>query len=154
MKFLKALIILFVISTFAVSAKDNFEGMASYYADMFVGKTTANGDKYSHNKMTCAHRSLPFGTLLKVTNLNNNKSVVVTVNDRGPYAKGRVVDLSKSAAESINMVKSGVAKVLVEVLDSDGNSYSIDEEADLSDDMTPETINGNCSETKDLSGIF
>lgn len=92
------------------------KGSASFYADKFVGRTCASGEKYTHNKLTCAHRTLPFGSILRVTNLSNNKNVLVRVNDRGPYAKGRVVDLSKSAAKHLDMIKSGHAQVMMELL--------------------------------------
>lgn len=91
-------------------------GEASYYADKFVGKPTASGEKYSHKALTAAHRTHPFGTKLRVTNLSNGKSVEVRVNDRGPFKRGRIVDLSLKAAKQIDMVRQGVAKVKVEVI--------------------------------------
>ena len=91
-------------------------GKASYYADRYHGRTTANGEKYDKTAYTCAHRTYKFGTILRVTNTSNNKSVKVRVNDRGPYAEGRIVDLSRAAAEAIDMVASGVISVKVEVL--------------------------------------
>jgi rare lipoprotein A len=89
-------------------------GMASYYSDKFEGKKTASGELYKSSKMTAAHPTLPFGTLVKVTNLSNNKSVNVTVNDRGPFVKDRIIDLSKSAAVKLDYIDQGVAKVKVE----------------------------------------
>jgi len=94
----------------------NTEGVASYYADKFVGRTTANGDKYKHNKLTAAHKTLPFGTKVKVTNLNNKKTVVVVINDRGPFVKGRIIDLSKSAAKKLDFINAGITKVRIKVL--------------------------------------
>ncbi|PID90502.1 MAG: hypothetical protein CSA97_02580 [Bacteroidetes bacterium] len=91
------------------------EGLASYYADKFQGRTTASGDRYDKAKFTCAHMSLPFGTELLVTNLENGKQTTVQVNDRGPFVANRIIDLSRAAAEEIDMVKSGVAKVKVEI---------------------------------------
>lgn len=91
-------------------------GMISYYADKFHGKKTASGARFDKNAMTAAHRTLPFGTKLKVTNLKNGKSVTVTVNDRGPYAHGRILDLSEAAAREIGMLDTGTAKVRIEVL--------------------------------------
>ena len=89
---------------------------ASYYADKFNGKKTASGEKFSNNKLTAAHRKLPFGTKIKVTNLSNNKSVVVTVNDRGPFSGGFDIDLSKKAYMQIVDKKSrGEMKVSIEV---------------------------------------
>ncbi len=90
------------------------QGMASYYAKKSTGSTTANGERLHHDSMTCAHRSLPFGTLLRVTNLENDKSVIVRVNDRGPYIKGRIIDLSWGAAKAIGMLQQGISKVQVE----------------------------------------
>lgn len=94
-------------------------GNASYYAAMFHGRKTASGEIFDNTKMTCAHRSLPFGTILKVINLSNNKEVIVKVNDRGPYVKGRVLDLSHAAAKKIGITSSGVARVSYEVMNED-----------------------------------
>jgi rare lipoprotein A len=102
-------------------------GKASFYADKFEGAPTASGEKYRHKKFTAAHKTLPFGTRIKVTNLANNKSVEVVVNDRGPYVEGRVVDVSKAAAEELGFVNKGLAEVSVEVIDAgDGKSTHID----------------------------
>ena len=92
------------------------KGKASYYADKFVGKTTANGEIYQHHLKTAAHKTLPFGTMVKVTNLKNNKSVVVKINDRGPFIKGRIIDLSKSASKQIGGVLPGIIEVEIFVL--------------------------------------
>ncbi len=92
--------------------------VASYYADMFHNRKTASGAKFDNNKFTAAHKKFPFGTKLKITNPTNNKSVVVTVNDRGPYVKGREIDLSKKAFMMIASNKgSGVQKVTIEVIE-------------------------------------
>ena len=93
------------------------EGIASYYAQDFHGKKTANGEVYDMHKMTAAHRSFPFGTKVRVTNLENNKSVIVRVNDRGPFKLERIMDLSLGAAEALDMTKSGTAKVRLEVVE-------------------------------------
>jgi len=86
-------------------------GKASYYAEKFNGRQTANGEIfYSHN-MTAAHKTLPFGTIVKVTNLVNNRWVVVRINDRGPFVSGRIIDLSKAAAEKIDLIDVGVVDV-------------------------------------------
>ena len=89
-------------------------GKASYYAKSWTGRRTSNGELLHHDSLTCAHKTLPFGTLLKVTNLLNGKQVVVRVTDRGPYVKGRVVDLSWGAAKAIGMLAHGIAPVSVE----------------------------------------
>lgn len=96
----------------------SFSGEASFYGggDGFDGRPTANGEKFDASKLTAAHKTLPFGTMVRVTNTRNNKSVIVRINDRGPYAKGRVIDLSKAAAQAIDMVSSGVAPIKAEVL--------------------------------------
>ncbi|WP_053991232.1 septal ring lytic transglycosylase RlpA family protein [Mangrovimonas sp. TPBH4] len=93
-------------------------GKASFYGDKFEGRLTASGEPYSHKNATAAHRSLPFGTMLKVTNLANNKTAYVKVNDRGPFVSGRIIDLSKSIAEKLDFVAAGVADVVIEVLDA------------------------------------
>lgn len=89
-------------------------GLASFYSDAFEGKKTASGEIYKSSKMTAAHRNLPFGTRVKVTNLSNNKSVTVTVNDRGPFVKDRILDLSKAAAVKLDYIDQGVTKVKIE----------------------------------------
>jgi peptidoglycan lytic transglycosylase len=92
------------------------EGVASYYSVGFDGKKTASGDIFDKDAFTAAHREFPFGTLLRVTNLANNKTVEVTVNDRGPFAKGRIIDLSEAAAKTIGMTQTGTANVRIDVL--------------------------------------
>lgn len=95
-------------------------GMASWYGPGFHGKRTASGAIYNMYAMTAAHKSLPFGSKVKVTNLNNNKSVVVKINDRGPFKPGRVIDLSKKANQ---MIKCNLCKVDVEVLSKGDGKY-------------------------------
>ena len=91
-------------------------GTASYYGKGFAGRPTANGEIFDPTQMTCAHRTLPFGTWLKVTNLGNGKSVVVRVNDRGPFTKRRVLDLSEGAAKKLDMMGIGTAHVRLDVV--------------------------------------
>ncbi len=91
-------------------------GPASWYGGKFHGRTTANGERYDMNEMTAAHRSLPFGTQVRVTNERNGRSVVVRINDRGPFVGNRVIDLSRGAAAAVGMVRSGVAPVRIDVL--------------------------------------
>ena len=93
-----------------------YSGQASWYGPGFHGRRTANGEVFNSNELTAAHRSLPFGTKVRVTNMNNGRSVVVRINDRGPFSGGRIIDLSAGAARSINMINSGVAPVRIEVL--------------------------------------
>ena len=104
---------LLVISLLSSCGYTTRKGLASYYADSYEGKTTANGEIYRQGKITAAHKTLPFGTKVEVTNLSNNKSVVVRINDRGPYIRGRIIDLTKAAAKEIDMVGAGVAKVKI-----------------------------------------
>lgn len=110
-----------VLLTFTLTAALKAQtqtGKASFYADKFEGRTTASGEKYKHNKLTAAHKTLPFGTKVKVTNLSNNKEVEVIINDRGPYVDGRIIDLSKSAAEILGFINLGLAEVKMEVMDA------------------------------------
>ncbi|UVE18543.1 septal ring lytic transglycosylase RlpA family protein [Pseudomonas sp. LS44] len=93
------------------------EGKASYYGKRHHGKKTASGERFNQNALTAAHRSLPFGTRVQVTNLNNDKTVVVRINDRGPYARGRIIDVSRQAAEQLGMLRAGVVPVRVQSLD-------------------------------------
>ena len=110
-------IIILLLSCIATSmSAQTYTGKASFYANAFHGRRCANGQIYDMYKLTCAHKTLPFGTLLKVTNNRNGKSTVVEVTDRGPYAKGRIIDLSKAAAMELDMVAAGVANVTVEVI--------------------------------------
>ena len=95
----------------------NYEtGKASYYADKYHGGQTANGERFNQNARTAAHKTLAFGTWVKVTNKRNGKSVVVRINDRGPFVKGRIIDLSKSAFSAIANQRLGVVEVEVEIL--------------------------------------
>ena len=95
---------------------NSVSGKASWYGPGFHGRLTANGERYNQNAMTAAHRNLRFGTKVKVTNLNNGRSVIVRINDRGPFIKGRLIDVSAAAARSLNMIHSGVAPVKITVL--------------------------------------
>lgn len=92
------------------------KGKASYYAKFFQGRRTANGEYFDQKKLTAAHMELPFGSLVKVTNLKNLKWVIVRINDRGPYHKKRCIDLSRAAAKKIGMLDRGVSNVLIECL--------------------------------------
>jgi rare lipoprotein A len=97
----------------ACSPKITQTGKASYYADKFNGRKTASGEKFRNSKLTAAHKTLPFGTKVKVTNLSNGKSVKVKINDRGPFVAGRIIDLSKKAARKIDIFKVGVGDVKI-----------------------------------------
>jgi rare lipoprotein A len=93
------------------------KGVASYYADRFQGRKTASGVRYEKAALTAAHKTLPLGTKVRVTNLKTGDSVDVEINDRGPHIKGRVVDLSKAAARELGMMSVGLVKVQVEVIE-------------------------------------
>lgn len=91
-------------------------GVASYYADRFHGRKTASGVRYNKNTLSAAHKTLPLGTKVEVTDARSGKRVVVKINDRGPFVKGRVIDLSRAAARKLGMIKKGVTPVKVKVL--------------------------------------
>jgi rare lipoprotein A len=92
-------------------------GVASYYADHYHGRKTASGELFDMHALTAAHPTYRFGTRVKVTHLENQRSVIVRINDRGPFVKGRVIDLSLAAAEQLRMVRSGLAQVKLEILE-------------------------------------
>jgi len=91
-------------------------GTASYYGSRHHGKRTASGEPFDQHGLTAAHRSLPFGTRVQVTNLANDRRVVVRINDRGPHTRGRLIDLSRAAADQLGMLRSGTARVRVQSL--------------------------------------
>jgi rare lipoprotein A len=96
--------------------KNEMEGIASWYGEDFNGRLTASGDVYDMYKYTAAHKTLPLGTVVRVTNQDNGKTTEVTVNDRGPYVKGRIIDLSRTAGRAIGMREVGTANVKLEVV--------------------------------------
>jgi len=122
-------------------------GSASYYGNEFQGRKTASGQKYDKRKFTAAHRTYSFGTKLKVTNLKNGKSVVVTVNDRGPYSNQRLIDLSYAAAKEIDMITAGIAQVRIDIVP---DTYSIPKSPTK---KQPEHITKNGFYTKGLEPI-
>jgi rare lipoprotein A len=115
-------LLLFTIFFWSCSRKSNpsksgfisEEGQASYYADKFEGRATASGEIFQQRKLTAAHKTLPFGTEVRVTNLQNKKSVLVRINDRGPFVRGRIIDLSRAAAQEIDMIRAGIVPVRIE----------------------------------------
>ena len=106
-------------------------GKASYYARKFTGRKTASGERMHHDSLTCAHRTYPFGTKLKVTNPANGQSVIVRVTDRGPYVKGRIIDLSARAAREIGIIAQGIAPVVVERYNPPIVPFRPDDDIDL-----------------------
>ena len=91
-------------------------GTASWYGETFQGRRTASGETFDYRKLTAAHRTLPFGTYVEVVRLDNKRKVVVKINDRGPFVHGRIIDLSKAAAQKLDMIRDGVAKVKIKVV--------------------------------------
>jgi peptidoglycan lytic transglycosylase len=121
------LLLAFLLTFFLVSCGTTFSkksksgqsehGMAAYYSDKLHGRKTASGDLYDKKAMTAAHPSLPFNTMVRVTNLSNRQSVVVRINDRGPFGnRRRIIDLSREAAKRIDMIRAGVVEVRVEII--------------------------------------
>lgn len=125
----KHYIVLSLTTLFSFTAQAQIQsGKASYYAKSWTGHRTSNGEKLHHDSMTCAHKTYPFGTLLKVTNLSNGMEVVVRVTDRGPYRKGRIIDLSWGAAKAIGMLSQGITSVRVEKVNSTNVPFKPDEQ--------------------------
>lgn len=118
MKLGKKVFFIIALCSFTFLVAQTQKGKATFYSKRATGTRTANGERVHHDSMTCAHRTHPFGTLLKVTNIKNKKEVIVRVTDRGPFSRGRVIDLSYAAAKKLGMVGQGVATVTVEPIDS------------------------------------
>ena len=114
------LLVLFCASVFAFEQ----EGLASWYGGKFQGRQTASGEVFDTNQFTAAHKSLPFGTIVKVTSLESGQSTVVRINDRGPFISGRIIDLSRAAAAAIGLAGQGVARVRIETLPPDSPEAS------------------------------
>ena len=113
-----AMSIMSALCVLPCSAQKKQHGKASFYSKRSTGARTASGQRLHHDSLTCAHRYYPFGTRLKVTNLSNNKSVIVKVIDRGPFGRGRIIDLSWAAAKAIGMIAQGVASVKIETVEN------------------------------------
>ncbi|MCD6234802.1 MAG: hypothetical protein DRP86_01405 [Candidatus Neomarinimicrobiota bacterium] len=106
-----------------LSYQRSWIGLSSWYGEDFHGKMTANGEIFDMYALTAAHKTLPLGTRIRVTNLENNRSVVVTINDRGPYVEGRILDLSYGAAKALGFENRGTAKVHIQVISFGDNKY-------------------------------
>jgi rare lipoprotein A len=111
-----------------IHSKKVITGSASWYGPGFHGRRTANGERYDMNKLTAAHKSLPFGTRVRVTNAKTGQSVVVRINDRGPFVGRRVIDLSKGAARAVGLIASGVAPVQLEILVANAAAKAVNDE--------------------------
>ncbi|MFV0321798.1 MAG: septal ring lytic transglycosylase RlpA family protein [Alphaproteobacteria bacterium] len=119
-------------------------GIASWYGPGFHGKKTANGERYNQNALTAAHKTLPIGSVVRVKNLSNGKSVVVRINDRGPFAHGRIIDLSKKAALKLDMHGSGTAKVRVTLIrTASGSDAEMNEDESSIDKVLALTDSGS-----------
>ena len=103
--------------------KTVYKGVSSYYGPKFHGKLTANGEVYDMYGLTAAHKTLPLNTIARVTNLENNKSLILRINDRGPYIKGRILDCSYGAAKKLGFIEQGTTKVKIEVIEFGDNKY-------------------------------
>ena len=106
-----------------VTHRKIMKGVSSFYADDFHGKLTANGEIYDMYGLTAAHKTLPLNTIVRVTNLSNNKSLILRINDRGPYVKGRILDCSYGAAKKLDFISQGTTDVKVEVIEWGDNKY-------------------------------
>ena len=106
-----------------VKHRKTMKGVSSFYADDFHGKLTANGEIYDMYGLTAAHKTLPLNTIVRVTNLSNNKSLILRINDRGPYVKGRILDCSYGAAKKLDFIAQGTTDVKVEVIEWGDNKY-------------------------------
>lgn len=109
--------IIFFLALFSIRSATAEEGIAAYYSDVFQGKKTASGELYDREKLTAAHKTLPYGTRIKVTHLINDKSVIVIITDRGPHTEKRIIDLSYAAAREIDLIRPGISMVNLEILE-------------------------------------
>lgn len=115
----------FICLLFSFPAAAQEKGIASYYHDALTGRQMANGDYYDPTVLTCAHLTLPFGTVVKIASVANpDQSVMAVVTDRGPYVKGRIIDLSRSAAEELGIIEEGITEVVVAVVKVGDNKYN------------------------------
>jgi rare lipoprotein A len=117
MRCVKGIVLLTALLTLSPVFAVAEEGLASWYGGKFHGRMTSSGEVFDSNTLTAAHRTLPFGTIVKVTNLDNGKSVQVKINDRGPFVEGRIIDLSRAAAVALGMVDSGIAHVSLQIME-------------------------------------
>ena len=111
-----AWLLVFASSVQSASVGDTETGIAAYYSNVFHGRRTANGERYDKNAYTAAHKRLPFGTRVRITNLENGKSVVLKINDRGPSTENRIVDVSRRASRDLGFIRQGLTEVRLEVI--------------------------------------
>ena len=146
--------ILFFLCPAPLSAAEIYKTgvTASYYAEDFHGKRTSNGERFNMNDYTCAHKSLPFGTILRVTNLANGKTCDVRVNDRGPFVATREIDLSKAAAVKLDMTGSGTAKVKLEIIERGADTKLSQQTAASASKIMAKLGGGNSANKTSTSG--
>ena len=113
---MKSAALMILLAAISLPATTQEHGVASYYAGKFQGRLTANGETFDTNRFTAAHKTLPFNTIVRVTNIENDRTTFARINDRGPFVEGRIIDLSRMAAAAIGMVASGIATVEVEIV--------------------------------------
>ncbi len=118
MEIVRILLVCFLFSLCFLCTAQKQQGKASFYSDKFKGRSTASGEKYDPMQLTAAHKKLPFGTCVLVTNLVNDSSIVLRINDRGPFVKGRIIDVSRAAAKKLGFYLNGITKVSVQIVDS------------------------------------
>ena len=120
-------VLLLLFASMLAFADPDLQGYASWYGGKFHGRLTSSGEVFDTNTMTAAHKTLPFGTIVRVTNEDNGKTAIVKINDRGPFVEGRIIDLSRAAAMALDMVGQGVARVSLEIVDfaTDKDLYAI-----------------------------
>ncbi len=137
-------LIMLIITSTVLAQEENImfqKGLASWYSPSLAGARTASGEAYVPTKLTAAHRTLPFGTFVRVTNLHNDKSIVVRINDRGPFINGRVIDLSQSAADYIGMTRQGIAQVKIDLSTPSNASIPLNQQPSSSSLQTQEFPN-------------
>lgn len=131
------------LATLGNSVGEVYQGNASWYGEPFHGRKTASGEIYDMNLYTAAHRTLPFGTYLRVTNLKNNLSIVVKVNDRGPFVKNRMLDLSRKSAQKLNFIHEGVIPARIEILGTQPPQSSYANQPSSRKNLEPSNLNYN-----------
>ncbi|WP_187262218.1 septal ring lytic transglycosylase RlpA family protein [Pontibacter beigongshangensis] len=133
--FITLLFIGFSSPSFSQKVTKTQTGTASWYGSKYHGKKTSSGERFNKNELTAAHKKLPFGTKVKVTNLDNNKSVIVRINDRGPFVGNRIIDVSEAAARILEIRSAGLGEVKVEILGQPGKELaSLEDTAEAADD--------------------
>lgn len=129
MKKRNTLLVILAILSLALVCAQTQTGKASFYSKRASGSRTSSGERLHHDSLTCAHRTYPFGTMLRVTNERNGKSVIVRVTDRGPHGRGRIIDLSYRAASELGIIAQGVAVVKVERMNTSRVPYKLEKES-------------------------